>query len=143
MSTLGFFSLILAFLVCAYSVIAFAKGAKTKSLKWMKSGQNAVFAVGGLVSLAGIILIYSFVVNDFQLQYVAEHSARNLSLAYRLSSFWAGQAGSLLLWEWLLVLFAVILIIQNRRMNRELMPYISVTMMGISLFFFILIIFDN
>ena len=143
MSTLGFFSLILAFLVCAYSVIAFAKGAKTKSLKWMKSGQNAVFAVGGLVSLAGIILIYSFVVNDFHLQYVAEHSARNLSLAYRLSAFWAGQAGSLLLWEWLLVLFAVILIIQNRRKNRELMPYVSATMMGISLFFLILLIFVN
>ena len=141
MGTLGLYSLILALIVCAYSLIATTKGVKTKSLKWIKSSQNAVFAAGGLVSLAGAVLIYSFVVNDFHLQYVAEHSARNLSLVYRLSAFWAGQEGSLLLWEWLLVLFAVILIIQNRRKNKELMPYVSATMMGISLFFLVLLIF--
>ena len=141
MGTLGLFSLILALIVCAYSLIAVAKGVRTKSLKWIKSSQNAVIAVCGLVSLAGVILIYSFVVNDFHLQYVAEHSARNLPLAYRLSAFWAGQEGSLLLWEWLLTLFAVILIIQNRRKNKELMPYVSAIMMAISLFFLILLIF--
>lgn len=141
MGTLGLFSLILALVVCAYSLIAVAKGVRTKSLKWIKSSQNAVIAVGGLVSLAGVILIYSFVVNDFHLQYVAEHSAINLPLAYRLSAFWAGQEGSLLLWEWLLTLFAVILIIQNRRKNKELMPYVSAIMMAISLFFLILLIF--
>lgn len=141
MSTLGLYSLIMALFVCAYSLIAIAKGVRTKSLKWIKSSQNAVLAVCGLVSLAGVILLYSFVVNDFHLQYVAEHSSTNLSLAYRLSAFWAGQAGSLLLWEWLLTLFAAILIIQNRRKNKELMPYVSAIMMGISLFFFILLIF--
>ena len=141
MGTLGLSSLILALVVCAYSLIAITKGVKTKSLKWIKSGQNAVIVVCGLVSLAGVILIYSFVVNDFHLQYVAEHSARNLPLAYRLSAFWAGQEGSLLLWEWLLALFAVILIIQNRRKNKELMPYVSATMMAISLFFLVLLIF--
>ncbi len=141
MGTLGLFSLILALVVCAYSLIAVAKGVRTKSLKWIKSSQNAVIAVGGLVSLAGVILIYSFVVNDFHLQYVAEHSAINLPLAYRLSAFWAGQEGSLLLWEWLLALFAVILIIQNRLKNKELMPYVSAIMMAISLFFLILLIF--
>ena len=141
MGIFGFFSLILALFVCVYSLLAIAKGVRTKSLKWIKSSQNAVLAVCGLVSLAGVILIYSFVVNDFRLQYVAEHSSANLSLAYRLSAFWAGQAGSLLLWEWLLVVFAGILIIQNRRKNKELMPYVSATMMGISLFFLILLIF--
>jgi len=141
MGTLGLFSLILALVVCAYSLIAVAKGIRTRSLKWIKSSQNAVIAVCGLVSLAGVILIYSFVVNDFHLQYVAEHSAINLPLAYRLSAFWAGQEGSLLLWEWLLTLFAVILIIQNRRKNKELMPYVSAIMMAISLFFLILLIF--
>ncbi len=141
MGTLGSYLLIVALFVCVYSLIAIAKGVRTKSPKWMKSGQNAVLAVGGLVSLAVAILIYSFVVNDFHIQYVAEHSARSLSLGYRLTAFWAGQEGSLLLWEWLLALFAVILIIQNRRKNKELMPYVSATMMAISLFFLVLLIF--
>ena len=36
--------------------------------------------------------------NDFSLTYVADHSNRSLSGLYKLSAFWGGQEGSLLLW---------------------------------------------
>ncbi len=141
MSTLGSFCLLLAFILSAYTVIAFVLGVKSKSRKWIKSGQNTVFAITGLLSLAVIVLIYAFIVHNFQIQYVAEHSSKSLPILYRLSAFWAGQEGSLLLWGWLLAVFASLVLLQNRRRNRELIPYVLAVMMGVSLFFLGLLVF--
>ena len=143
MSTLGSFSLFLAFIVSAYALIASLVGVKIKSLKWIKSGENAVFAVSGLLTLASIVLIYAFVIHDFQIQYVAQHSSRSLPLVYRLSAFWAGQEGSLLLWGWLLAVFASLVLLQNRGKNEQLMPYLVAVMMGISFFFLGLLVFAS
>lgn len=143
MSTLGSFSLFLAFIVSAYALIASLVGVKIKSLKWIKSGENAVFAVSGLLTLASIVLIYAFLIHDFQIQYVAEHSSRSLPLVYRLSAFWAGQEGSLLLWGWLLTVFASLVLLQNRGKNEQLMPYVVAVMMGISFFFLGLLVFTS
>jgi len=141
MGTLGSLSLLLAFIVSAYAVVASILGLKIKSLRWVKSGQNAVFAVTGLFTLAAVILIYAFVTHDFQIQYVAEHSSRSLPIFYRISALWAGQEGSLLLWGWLLGVFASLLLLQNRRRNQELIPYVLAVMMGISFFFLGLLVF--
>jgi cytochrome c-type biogenesis protein CcmF len=141
MSTLGSFSLFLAFGVSAYAVIASLLGVKIKSGKWIKSGQNAVFAVTGLLTLAAIVLIYAFVIHNFQIQYVAEHSSKNLPIFYRMSALWGGQEGSLLLWGWLLGVFASLVLLQNRRRNQELIPYVLAVMMGVSFFFLGLLVF--
>lgn len=141
MSTLGSFSLLLAFILSVYAVLAFLLGVKVKSSKWIESGQNTVFAITGLLTLAVLVLIYAFIVHNFQIQYVAEHSSKSLPIIYRLSAFWAGQEGSLLLWGWLLAVFASLVLFQNRRRNRELVPYVLAVMMGISLFFLALLVF--
>ncbi len=61
-------------------------------------------------------------------------------MPYLLAAFWAGNEGSLLLWLWLLSLFAFIVLIQNRHKFKGLMPdAISITML-INAFFLILII---
>lgn len=141
MSTLGSFSLLLAFILSVYAVLAFLLGVKVKSSKWIESGQNTVFAITGLLTLAVLVLIYAFIVHNFQIQYVAEHSSKSLPIFYRISAFWAGQEGSLLLWGWLLAVFASLVLFQNRRRNRELVPYVLAIMMGISLFFLALLVF--
>ena len=60
----------------------------------------AVIAVALLTTLASAILLYAFAAHDFIVQYVAQYSDRTLPLFYRLTAFWAGQAGSLLFWAW-------------------------------------------
>jgi len=60
----------------------------------------AVIAIALLTTLASAILLYAFAVHDFIVEYVALYSDRTLPLFYRLTAFWAGQAGSLLFWAW-------------------------------------------
>jgi cytochrome c-type biogenesis protein CcmF len=72
---------------------------------------------------------------------VAKYTNRSLPLAYTLTAFYAGQEGSLLFWAWLLALFATIVILQNREKNRDVLPYVSLTLICITFFFLILIVF--
>lgn len=62
------------------------------------SGGIALLAC--LLTVNSAILLYAFVTHDFVVEYVAQYSDRTLPLFYRITAFWAGQAGSLLFWAW-------------------------------------------
>jgi len=47
---------------------------------------------------ASAFLLHALYWHDFSLQYVASYTDRILPVFYRLTAFWAGQAGSLLFW---------------------------------------------
>ncbi len=65
-------------------------------------GLKAAECAGPLLTacLAGAsgILLHALVVHDFSLVYAADYTDRHLPLFYRITAFWAGQAGSLLFW---------------------------------------------
>ena len=46
---------------------------------------------------------------DFRFEYVAQSASRLLPWQYCLSALWVGQAGSLLLWAWMMAVMAVLL----------------------------------
>jgi len=51
-----------------------------------------------MVALSFACLAYSFLNNDFSVQYVANHSNSLLPKAYQFAAVWGGHEGSLLLW---------------------------------------------
>jgi len=50
------------------------------------------------ITLASILLMLAILKHEFVYSYVARYSSRDLPLQYLISSFWAGQEGSFLLW---------------------------------------------
>lgn len=141
MVDIGYFSLLVAVMASIYSIVAVLIGARLKKRELISSSVNAVYAVAGLLTVAISALLYSFLTDDFQVAYVAGHSSRNLHWTYTVSAVWGGQEGSLLFWGWLLAIFAVVVMLQNRRQNRALMPYVTAILMGVELFFLVLIAF--
>jgi cytochrome c-type biogenesis protein CcmF len=73
-------------------------GAARGNLAWMALARPAAQAQAVLVAAAFGCLVYSFVTNDFSVQYVAMHSNSALPLHYRVAGAWGGHEGSLLLW---------------------------------------------
>ena len=63
-------------------------------------------------------LFIAFATGDFRLSYVAAHSARSMAMPYRLAALWGGQAGSLLLWLFMLCAYASACVLANRTRNR-------------------------
>ena len=73
-------------------------GAAKGNLAWMALARPAAQSQSLLVALAFGCLVYSFVTNDFSVQYVALNSNSALPLQYRIAGAWGGHEGSLLLW---------------------------------------------
>lgn len=136
MAELGGFALVFALMVGLYATTAAVLSRNTRKFDLLRSAENGVLVSFALLSIAAVALVYAFVTRDFSIEYVASYSSRDLPMFYTLTAFWAGQKGSLLFWAWILGLFATIVVLQNRRANRELMPYV-IGVLGVVLVFFV------
>ena len=141
MSDIGNIVLLLALEISVLSAILSFVGDRKDFPKLVSIARIGVFVVCGLLSLSVALLLYAFYSHDFSLEYVASHSSSATSTLYLLTSFWAGNEGSLLFWGWLISLFAVIAILQNRAKNREIMPSASSVIMIAQTFFLVLLVF--
>ncbi len=143
MPELGPWLLWLAGLATAYSVlILFAgirRGAQGAAL--IASGHNAALASATLLTLAAGLLFYNLAISNFRVEYVAHYTSRELPLFYKLSAFWGGQQGSLLLWAWLLAGFTAAVLLIYRRRQLQTLPHIIAILMGALLFFIALLLF--
>ncbi len=138
---IGYFSIIAALIVSVYAAVCSAIAKKTGNMKLISSSRNAVFVVSGLITITAASLLYALITHNFQLEYVASYTSRSLPLFYTISAFYAGNAGSLLLWVWFLSIFASLVVIQNLRQNRDIMPYVISVMMTVASFFLFLLVF--
>ncbi|GAB4328086.1 MAG: cytochrome c biogenesis protein CcsA [Calditrichia bacterium] len=72
---------------------------------------NRSFAVMGIgVFFAGILLYFNIFAHNFQLNYVYSYTSSSLSTYYLISTFWAGQEGTFLLWLMLGTVYGIFLI---------------------------------
>jgi len=60
--------------------------------------EKAQLVMAAALLVASACLLHALYWHDFSLQYVASYTDRILPVFYRLTAFWAGQAGSLLFW---------------------------------------------
>jgi cytochrome c-type biogenesis protein CcmF len=95
---LGQLALALALAVALIQAVVPLVGAARGDAAWMAVGRSAAHALALLIAFSFGCLVYSFVANDFSVQYVAMHSNTKLPLGYRISGAWGGHEGSLLLW---------------------------------------------
>lgn len=91
-----------AALICGIYTAWSAWQGRTIRIAWPERAQLALTA---LVTIASVILLLAFIRKDYSLVYVADYSDNVLPLFYRVTAFWAGQAGSLLFWAWATAVF--------------------------------------
>src|SRR5215210_4619910 len=141
MENLGALALLLAFCFSVYSILASIVG-KWKSKPFLiVSAERGIYSIFLLLTAAAGLLVYALIWGDFRLAYVASHSNRSMPLAYKFASWWGGQAGSLLLWAWILSAYAAVVVFQNRRKFRDMMPYAVATLAAVECFFILLVAF--
>jgi cytochrome c-type biogenesis protein CcmF len=141
MADLGTIALLLGLAAAIYGILASVLGAVRHNVLLVRSGRNAALGVSFCLVLAAAVLIYSFVSRDFTVQYVAEHSSREMSIPLTIASFYSGQEGSLLYWGTVLAIYLAIVIRQNWRKNLVLMPYVTAILLSVEAFFLFLLNF--
>src|SRR5688500_3692911 len=141
MPTFGYALLLITLVVGTYTACAAIVGHHTKSRRIAESSLHGVYAVFGLLTCASFTLIYLFVTDDYSVKYVQHYSDRSMPLFYKATAMWGGQDGSLLFWVWVMSIWGAIAVYQNRDKNRGLLPYTIVALMGVSLYFVVLMVF--
>ena len=134
---LGNLALSLALPAVVYSICISIFAAKNDKLV-SKARGSAHFATL-LVSISSIMLIFAFVADRFNIEYVYSYSSIALPFLYKLSGIWAGLDGSLLFWAWLLTICGSIVALTNKKENFAL---VNVILQLVVAFFLITIVFE-
>jgi len=128
-------ALIFTLVLLVWAALAGGYGALRGRHALAESARNALLASFASASVASVVLVVAFIRHDFSLAYVAAHSSRQLPLAYRLSAFWSGEAGSPLLWLLVLTGMSSAAVLANRRLIAESLPWTVPVLAAIACFF--------
>lgn len=130
---LGYFFLLLSFFGAFVASISYfaAEYATTRKyeLSWKRISRTSFIAHG--LSVFGIfVLLFIMILNHwFEYHYAWRHSSTELPMKYIISSFWEGQEGSFLLWQFWLVVLGFIGIKVLKNWEYPVMGTLSITQM--------------
>jgi cytochrome c-type biogenesis protein CcmF len=141
MTLLGEFALWAALLLGLWSVAIAFSGRWHSRPELSQSVIRSVYAVAGCLLVASISLWKGLITHDFNIEYVAAYTSRNLPSYYVFSAFWAGQKGSLLFWAVVLSLFASAAQLLTPRRYAHLMPYVAGVTTAVVVFFVSVMLF--
>lgn len=140
MAHIGTISLYLAGVLTIAAVISSLLTLRSESrLLEARTRQASALSTYAVV-VAALSLVFAFLGDNFSIVYVARHSARNLSLIYKISALWAGQSGSLLLWLLIISILALVVQQRGRYQDREINLRLGVVINLVRFFFLVLLI---
>ena len=118
MRIFGELCLLTAFVSAGYAAFACLLAQHDRWVHLNRTGIGAaVVSCLGLTGTLGV-LAWGLIVKDFRFAYVGHYTSRQLPWHYSLSALWVGQAGSLLLWTWLLGLLSLVYLITAPKGSR-------------------------
>lgn len=111
----GQLCLIIALLIAVFLSVIPLVGTYNGRVVWMNASKSLAAGFFVFITIAFLILAWSFYVDDFSVAYVAGHSNTLLPVQYKISAVWGGHEGSLLLWVLMLAgwMFAVSIFSRN------------------------------
>jgi len=139
MADIGYLSLVIGFVLSVYAIAGQLIGHRLGHNRLVKSARGAVLATAILATVASAALVYLLITSDFSIKYVYDYTSTDLPLFYKFSAFWAGNGGSLLLWLWVLAVYAAIVTYADK--IEDLTPYVSAVLNVNSVFFLFILAF--
>jgi cytochrome c-type biogenesis protein CcmF len=122
---LGHFALWAAFLIGVWSAgLAFFA-------RWQDRPELSLAIRRGSYAICAALLVASAALwkglfsHDFNIEYVAAYTSRNLPEYYLVTAFWAGQKGSLLFWAVVLGIFGALAQALTSNRFKDLLPYVA------------------
>jgi cytochrome c-type biogenesis protein CcmF len=140
MAGVGSACVFVALLGAVYAAGASLYGVRAGRSEFVVSGRRAIYCMAALLTGAMALLEAAFLRSDFSYAVVAEGSSTDTPTFYKVTAMWATQDGSLLLWAFLLTLFASTVLFVTRRSLREIAPYATAVLALVAGFFLLLMV---
>ena len=142
-AAIGHTSILLAFLLALAGIASAIVGGWREHERYFALGRAAILGQFAFVTLAASVLIYALITTDFSIKYVAFNTTRSTPIYYRVTGLWGALEGSLLLWEWILIIFSGLVAWIYRERHREVMPWVLMIFSIVSAFFLGVIAFAS
>ncbi len=141
MTLLGQFSLWLALFTALWGAGAAFFGRPAMRPDMARTATRSSYGVAAALAVAALCLWKGLFAHDFNIEYVAQYTSRNLPTSYVFAAFWAGQKGSLLFWATILSLFGAAAQTVTSRRHAALLPHVAAVTNLVIAFFVITMLF--
>lgn len=131
----GRVALTLALVAACWVVAAAVAGARGRGTM-LDSARSATYGVFIAVVVTVATMVAALLANQFRIHYVAENSSSATSAFYRVIALWAGDAGSLLLWNLCLAGYLA-LFARRHRLHREIAHAWALAVIGVVQVFYL------
>jgi cytochrome c-type biogenesis protein CcmF len=101
------------------------------------------YALCAALLVAAVALWKGIFTHDFNIEYVAAYTSRNLPDYYLISAFWAGQKGSLLFWAVVLSIFGALAQALTSQRFKAMLPYVAGIANITTVFFVMVMLFGG
>ena len=129
----------IALLLSVYPLWGVARG----DARMMASSRLFAWLLFMSVAGAFLVLVNTFVVNDFTVTYVASNSNTQLPVWYRVAATWGAHEGSLLLWVLLMSGWTFAVAIFSQRIPLDIVARVLAIMGMVSVGFLLFILFTS
>ncbi|MBW2601556.1 MAG: cytochrome c biogenesis protein CcsA [Deltaproteobacteria bacterium] len=128
MNNFGQLTMQLALIAISLSTVCYAiLSYKTNNSTFRNTARFSFIGFTSLITIASVLLMYFILNHEFVYSYIASYSSRDLPLLYLVSSFWAGQEGSFLLWVLLGAWLGIFLKYRAKDMEPQVMVIYNLT----------------
>src|SRR5688572_17971539 len=115
-------------------------GAKIGNERLTATARSIAYVIFLLMFVANSAMIYGLVTHDFSISYVAQVGSRATPVFFTVISLWSSLEGSILFWGLVLSGFTAAATYLNRGRLGALGDYATGTMLGVGVFFYLLLI---
>ena len=140
---IGSFALVVALFIAIVQGVLPILGAARGNEVLMGTARTLANGQFVFVGIAFACLVYAFVVNDFSVLYVAQHSNSQLPGEYRFAAVWGGHEGSLLLWAFILSVWTAAVAAFSKHLPDEMVARVLGVMGLISVGFLMFMLFTS
>lgn len=120
----GMIAIAIAFIAAVISTTAYILYYQDRRESLLTLANRSFFLMGAGIFFSMLLLVYSILTHNFQINYVYSYSSTILNKFYLFSTLWAGQEGTFLLWLLYSTIFGIILMRTAARKNPLVMVFI-------------------
>jgi cytochrome c-type biogenesis protein CcmF len=134
-------SAVMVALALSLAGIVFAlSGARRQRRDLLQGAYAVAYTNFALLGVATLAMVWALVTHDFSVSYVAQVGSRATPPFYTVISLWGALEGSILFWGFVLAAYTAAVVYFNRHRGGAMVPYATATLLGIGVFFYVLLV---
>ena len=136
---LGNAAVLIGLAACSVGAVTGMWAGKTSREDAWRWTRWTAYTFAGAITVALVLMEYALITHDYSVKYVAEVGSNETPLTFTIVSLWSSLDGSILLWAFILAVWAAVFAWKMRDDHPEHAPWALGTILSVGIFFTFLV----